>query len=58
LTTAPDPLVGWEGYPIPFIIPLNAFSISILGALGASSLVPPLFRPKLCPWLGPRPPTS
>jgi len=40
LTTAPDPLVGWEGYSLPFLIPLDVFSILILGTLGASSLVP------------------
>jgi len=40
LTNAPDPLIGWEGVPSPFFIPLDAFGISILGTLGASSLVP------------------
>ena len=35
-----DPLVGWEGCPSPYIIPLDAFSISIRGTLGALSLVP------------------
>jgi len=44
-TTAPDSLVGWEGSsPIPTL--LDAFGVSILGA---SNLVPPLFRPKLLP---------
>jgi len=59
--TAQDPVVGWEGF-IPShsssLSSLSTFSISILGALRASSLIPPLFRPKLRPWLGPRPPTS
>jgi len=38
-TTAPDLLVGCEGFSDPFLTPLDAFSISILGDLGASSLV-------------------
>ena len=40
LTTSLDLLVGWEGCPSLFIIPLDAFGISIRGTLGASSLVP------------------
>ena len=53
LTTTLDPLVGWEGCPSLFIIPMDAFGISIRGTLSASSLVPPLFRSRLCPGWAP-----
>ena len=33
-------LCGWEGCPSLFIIPMDAFGISIRGTLSASSLVP------------------
>jgi len=36
-TIASDPQAGWERCPLPFLIPLDAFGILILGALGASS---------------------
>jgi len=35
----PDLLVGWGGgHPLPILLPLDAFGISILGAFGASLL--------------------
>ena len=51
--TASDPLVGREGCPLQFLIPLVAFAILFLGALGASSLVPPLFIPNYAPGWAP-----
>jgi len=57
-TTASDPVVGWDGCPLPFLIPLDTFGVSILGALGASSLLLPTFQTKVTPLAGPRPPTS
>ena len=39
--------------PSPFLVPLDAFGISILGALGASSL-PPTFQTKVSPLAGPQ----
>ena len=43
LTTLPDPLVGWEGYPLPMhTLPLDAFGVSI-SAHSAPVCLPPTY---------------
>jgi len=52
LQTLDQELVG-RRVPSPFLTPLDAFSISILGALGASGLAP-TFQTKVTPLAGPQ----